>query len=194
MIEPVERWIVCVTGFCQPESRATGVEILQDRLHRLCGNPFTRVLLRAWDDSPWHCAERIWTRRPPVDPPRVVLIGYSWGGYTANEIAKQLHRRGLAVDALLLCDAVWRSRTIFGRPLSMLDCWTIRVPANVRRCFVWRQTANRPRGARVVVTDPITEITESVLPHLAHQYMDDLPEFHKIASLVACPRNEVPAA
>lgn len=187
MVEAVNRWIVCVTGFMQPESRLTGVEILQDNLRRRCQAADAIVALKAWADSPWHIAERIWNRRPRNGNPHVVLIGYSWGGYTAVKIARELQKRGIEVEALLLCDAVWRSRTIFFRWLSMLNCWTIRIPANVRKAFVWRQANNRPCGSRIKVEDRRTLVDEHVVQDRTHQYMDDDPEFHAAAYMVACP-------
>lgn len=189
MIEPVERWIVCVTGFMQPEGRVTGVESLQDELHRQCLCKHTRVILKAWCDSPWHIAERIWNRRPYTKPPKVVLIGYSWGGFTANKIAWELRDRGIPVEAMVLCDPVWRSRTWAFRWLSMLDCWSILVPENVETLYTWRQVRNQPSGAHLLLQnkDATNWKVNVVRKDVTHQYIDDDPHFHNVARRVACP-------
>ncbi len=190
MIEPVERWIVCITGFMQPEGRVTGVESLQDELHRLCLCRSTRVILKSWRDSAYHVAERIWNRRPQNKQLHVVLIGYSWGGYTAVKLAWELRKRGLEVESLILSDAVWRSKTPIFYPLSMVNYFPIHIPDNVHTLYTWRQVSNRPRGAEIKLQDKdVTKwITNRVHDDIDHQYMDDDDEFLRIAKEVACPK------
>ena len=190
MPQLIKRWVVCWTGFGQGEHRMTGVEMLQDDLHVQCSCPHTRVILKSWHDSPSSIAARIKNRCGEDLDPAIVIIGYSWGGYSAVLMARELRRRGLTVDNLLLADAVWRSRFFIGYPLSLLDKFAIMIPSNVKQVHTWRQTSNTPRGAKIIIEDPSKTdwVTNEVLPHIDHQYVDDHRPFLLTAKRLACPR------
>lgn len=194
---PVKRWIVCETGFGQDESRVTGVESLQDEVHRLCSCADTRCVLKSWRDSPSSLAQRIKNRAGGDEDPTIVVIGYSWGGYSSVLLCRELQKRDLSVEHLLLCDAVWRSKFMIGYPLSLTDWLTISIPGNVRNLYSWRQTANIPCGAKIKLEEPYDEKTnqgtkhvlERVLPHVTHEHIDEHREFLRVAKSVACPKS-----
>lgn len=195
LLEPVNRWVVCVTGFGQSEDRLTGVEMLQDVLRRQCSSADTVVVLRSWRDSPGSLAQRIANRSPDDFDPHIVTIGYSWGGYSSVVLARELQKRGLTVDHMLLCDAVWRGRFMMSYPLSLTDAFTITIPSNVKHLYTWRQCANTPRGSKIRLEHPYDEGEERGTlwdyqeehKHITHQHLDDLRSFRKKAKELACP-------
>ena len=189
MALPVERWIVCVTGLRQSEGQLTGLERLQDAIHRRCSNDETRVLLRDWRDSPDAIAQRIWLRRPVDRQPVVILVGYSYGGTTANEIARELDARGIEVTTMLLIDPIWRPFRYWPSLLSVFSCWSLSVPPNVRQLYSWRQKRSRPRGHALVVDGARTHHIAHTL-NVEHGYMDDHPDVQLTTLRTACPSSE----
>jgi hypothetical protein len=92
-------------------------------------------------------------------------------------LAKELGQRGLAVDAMVLADPVFRPPLRLLGWLSLLRVPRIRLPANVRDVTWFYQTTNRPSGHQLV--DARNQlIAGRHVPDVIHQYMDDLPEFH----------------
>lgn len=195
LLEPVKRWIVCVTGFGQSEDRLTGVEMLQDVLRRQCSCEDTVCVLKSWRDNPSSLAQRIANRCPDAFDPEIVTIGYSWGGYSTVILARELQKRGLTVNHMLLCDAVWRAKFITGYPLSLTDLFTIHIPDNVKNLYTWRQSANTPRGSKIKLERQFEESTgegtlwgvQEEYPHITHQHLDDLRSFRNKAREIACP-------
>ena len=193
---PVKRWIVCTTGFLQHEGDATGTEILQDAIHRLCSCADTRVLLKSWRDNPQDLARRIHHHTPDDSRPTVILVGYSYGGYTSVLIARELRKYGIDVEWLILCDPVWRPRFLINYWLSMLDVFSIRVPNNVHNLFITRQSFDYPRGAGIKLEDEtrtswIRPDHDIVYPEIPHRNIDKVSmEFKKKAMEEACPKAE----
>ena len=166
----------------------TGVEKLQEALRIKCTCVETIVLLKSWRDFPASLAQRIANRCPDDYDPTIVSIGYSWGGYSAVLFARELQKRGLTIDHLLLCDAVWRSSFMIGYPLSLTDLFTIKIPSNVKNLYTWRQTANTPRGSNIKLEDEgfTNWVSDEVLPHIEHQHIDDYRPFRLKAMELAC--------
>jgi pimeloyl-ACP methyl ester carboxylesterase len=185
---PVERWIVCVGGFGQDEPGRHGIDEIQDAVFRRCTCESTRVPRMSWRDSPASIAKRIWNRRPDDHPPRVVLIGFSYGGWTAILIARELESLGLDVEVMLLIDAVWRPLAWLPSLTSLLRRWKIRVPENVRCVYSWRQQAGAPFGHEVMC-GALTLHTAHTLT-APHQQIDDHPEVFAKALEVACPERK----
>jgi thioesterase domain-containing protein len=177
-------WTECFTGYMQTEGRVTGVVELYHDIRQACNCPESVLHLRSWRDDAWQVAEHIWRMRPR----RIVLIGYSYGGYTATLVARELNARGVVVDALLLCDAVWRTRASIASPLSLFSRWTIDVPPNVRRLWSWRQMNNLPAGHQLKIAASTEIMHGEMVPNVRHQYMDDYHVFHAEALRVACER------
>ncbi len=189
MPKAIDRWVICFSGFLQG-GRVSGIEKIEDAIHRQCHGDTTRVLLKSWKDSPADLASRIWNRCPEGGHPAIVLIGYSYGGYTAVLLARELNERGFEVETMLLIDPVFRFLGRFPSLFSLADWWTIEVPSNVRNLFDWSQKINKPSGHKIVESIKTTRNHETLM--VKHQHIDDSPIVFKRAMLVACP--EVKAA
>lgn len=73
-------------------------------------------------------------KNDPTEP--VVIVGHSWGGDSAIEIAKKLKKKGICVDLLIQIDSVgWGDS---------------KLPSNVRQGLNLYQTDDRPRGEHPV--------------------------------------------
>lgn len=188
----VDRWHICTSGFRQETGEQTGLQRLWLRLGAL-RDPGTCVLLEPWDLDVDNLAELIWLCRPeggsqdrPCLCPIVKIYGYSWGGWTAVLLARQLRRGGIHVRHLVLCDAVYRPRPWLLRWIALTSWPVIRIPDNVRRVSWFRQHENRPRGHDVVADDPTwTEIHSPQVAQVEHRYMDELRDFQSTAEVVA---------
>ncbi|QDT39745.1 alpha/beta hydrolase [Stratiformator vulcanicus] len=190
----VSTHVVCITGFLQrhgsPYSGIFGI------WRKLLGHAdAVRFLphLMFWNSRFRDVADTILTFRNGCDL-RVVIIGYSWGaGYGAMKLAEQLRRRGVTVDAMVLCDPVYRSRLFATRWLALvgelpISGWRprIRVPDNVSRVMYWRQTMAMPRGHQLVAADPeVTKIDDRGLLDADHVNVDNHPTFVNAAVEVA---------
>jgi len=186
---PVERWIVCVGGLGQDEPGRHGIDEIQDAVFRQCTCEFTRVPRMSWRDSPKAIARRIFNRRPVGHQPRVVLIGFSYGGWTAVLIARELEGLNVPVETLLLIDAVWRPLAWLPSLTSLMRRWKIDLPANVGACYAWRQKRSTPCGHDI---DPgrVRQFTEHTL-NVPHDEIDEHPEVWAKALAVACPEKKV---
>lgn len=183
----VDRWVICFTGFLQA-GRISGVETIQDAIHRQCNCDGTRVLLKSWQDSVKDLSGRMWNRRPKDGQPEIVVIGYSYGGWTAVLMTRVLKKLGWNVKTLLLIDPVRRPISWLPSPSSMLSFWKIAVPDNVGIVYEWYQKINKPRGHKVRVCYGTKHVRRR-LP-VNHQNIDDHPTVFKKALAVACPGME----
>lgn len=177
---PPNRWIVCLTGFGRKQGSLTGLEILHAILRTRYSDKETAVLLKSWKDDPAEVAERIWRMRRPFEEPEVILIGYSYGGYSATLVAKELRKRGIKVKVLLLVDAVWRPYTSIPSFLSLWPYWKIKVVDSVDKVISWRQKENLPKGHRIVCKGKHTQHIELELNQL-HEYCDSAIEVYQRA-------------
>lgn len=175
---PIDEWIVSVTGFGQREGHLTGLEILHTLIRKKCSGVESIALLKSWNDNTNDVAERIWRMRRIGGTPRVVLIGFSYGGYTAVLIAKELQKRGIKVSHLFLVDAVWRYSRYFPSFVSLLPFWRIHIPTNVKKVINWRQYVSKPKGHKIVVDPDHTEHEEHTLD-VIHSYCDDHPDVYQ---------------
>ena len=180
-------WHVVISGFLQDEGKPTGMVRLWRYLSAEHSGPEVRVELRSWNDNWRQLAELIHRVRPRRDEVAVKIYAYSWGaGFGAMELARQLGRRGLCVEQMVLSDPVYRSRSLPLRWLAMLPVNAISVPDNVRRVAWFRQRRNRPAGHQLAAENPDkTTIEPAVWADSVHQYMDDLQAFHLECERVA---------
>lgn len=178
--EPINRFHVVVAGFCQDVGHPNGSLQLWRRLHGKYASPDTCVDFLRWSDSMSDRADMI-RRCGPVSSPYVNIYGYSWGGYSAVELARKLEHRGIAVDNLILCDAVYRHRYWLGRWRAFAPFCRIVIPPNVRHVTWFYQRQNLLlKGHRVVDWDR-RERWEGVELLRTHIHMDDSQEFHGAA-------------
>lgn len=181
----VQRWLILFSGFLQREDRPSGFLRLFADLNRLHAGPTTRVELRSWRDDAARLAEFVFLLRNG-ESPRITLYGYSWGGAAAIEFAGELRRRGLIVEHLVLCDAVYRHRYALGQWRALVPWSRLVVPENVRRVTWFRQRQSLPRGHEVVAADAAATRVDT--PHTLlcdHCWCDDAPGFHLAAKRIA---------
>ncbi len=185
--DEIHKWLICISGFLQDEGKPTGMVRLFTALHAAHASPGTRLELRCYNDD-WNAlAEFIWRLRPTGAPPVIRIFAYSWGGTGALNLARELDRRGLKVDHIVLSDAVYRSDWLINRWLAMTPLPVLEVPLNVRQVTLYRQNRNLPAGHDVVPLNRMTTIHRQSAPFekVDHEYMDDLNKFHRTAMEVA---------
>jgi len=179
---------VCISGFTQTEKREHGVYRLAEQLmiDHSCGI-FHRVWLRTWKDNWSDVAEHIWLLRERyrTNAFKVNIYGYSWGaGWGSVQLAKEMRRRGVSVNCLVLSDPVYRHPNLLFRWMALVgrDWWfapRINIPQNVGEVHSFHQRQNRPQGHRLrclsdsTIHHPAIEIVSE------HEYMDDAKSWHQ---------------
>jgi hypothetical protein len=167
------------SGFLQGVGDLNGCVKIFLELHRATLSPDTRVELRPWSCDVADVAEMI-SRLHPLDRmPRVCVYGYSWGGKTAENFCRELHRRGLDVEQLVLCDAVYRHWYRLGQWRALARWSVIRIPGNVQHVTHFRQRQSwLLRGHAVQAENPgLTNVRGVRWLKCEHSWMDDSPEF-----------------
>jgi pimeloyl-ACP methyl ester carboxylesterase len=199
--DAVRRWVVFISGFLQREGSATPFEKLHRRISKRIADPDTIVLLRSWRDSVDDLAQRIANWRNGCDP-HITIVGYSYGGWSANKLARALQGFDMQVDAMILCDPVGRWLGSWPSICSMLNVLPVVVPANVRNLWSFRQTRQRPYGARIALQREAQAIGfgrinagtlwrgQTVLAEVPHVNMDDLPKFQETVYLAVGNNSE----
>lgn len=166
----------------------TGMEILYFMLRDLYGNHPTEIRLYEWRDDVRRIADQIaaWS----CEEPHIIIIGYSWGGATAELLARELNKRTFAVQQMFLCDAVSRSEWKLRYWRSLWGWGPLRISDNVLRLWTCRQTANYPRQSKLII-DPKTIHTEAFVSKTTeHRWMDEHNAFQyavaKALEFLAC--------
>jgi pimeloyl-ACP methyl ester carboxylesterase len=187
MAAPIGKWIVCINGYTQGDRWRTGVGRIYREILAGCSNGDTSLALRSWRDDVAAIATNVleWG----TDKPELIIVGYSYGGWSAVRLCRELEARGIGVASLVLIDAVWRPWQRFASWRSLLDGWTIVVPANVKHVLTWRQKVSRPRGHLVVAADDTKTHIDSITLNVGHAYADDQPEVRRAALQIACPNS-----
>jgi hypothetical protein len=173
--------IVVISGFTQQNHEDTGSKDLwrQLRIERdLCGAKDVKVYLREWNTD-WEAFAKEINDREPTE---VLVCAYSYGGGFGMP---QLCKRLVAPVTCLLCDPVYRSKTLLGRWKAFFDR-KINVPVNVSVVahFVqrakWYQLDGDPlKGGKSLCKATILDYT--------HTEMDNSHEYHKAAVIIAKP-------
>jgi len=151
-------------------------------------SPGTVVQFCQWNDDVDGLAELIWRDAQDADvAPAVCVYGYSWGGMTAMNFARQLRARGLEVRHMVLSDAVYRHWYWLGNWRAFVRTRPIIVPDNVLRVDWYRQTETILRGHDLWAEDPArTELSDAVyVRHVPHKLMDDCEAFRERCLQVA---------
>lgn len=166
----------------------TGLEILYFALRELYGHFPTEIRLYEWRDNVRHIADQItaWS----ADNPEIHIVGYSWGGATADLLARELHKRTISVHRMYLCDAVSRSEWRIRYWRSLWGWGPLRISPNVQRLWSCRQTANYPRQSRLIVDPATVHVEGFVSKTTEHRWMDEHHAFHyhvaKSLEFLAC--------
>jgi len=197
-------FIICVSGFTQNRGYFHGIMKLREALisNGHSEGKANRVWYVTWKDSMSRvaCELSILCNQHGFKP-RVMICGYSYGGWGSLQLAKELEKVGIDVEIMILCDPVGRPWW-WPRPLPALTSmlgrdWApkLRVPANVKVCHSFYQQENRPQGHQLVATNGTTMEQPIKLRH-KHERMDDAPEFHgrvlKEAAMLVQPEGDVP--
>ena len=181
----IGRWLLCCSGFLQPTLGApTGMMKLWAELHdRHCG-PGCCVERLAWSDCPASVAEHV---RLLADdrPPAVLIFAYSWGAALAVRIARELGKRSIDVQHLVLTDPIYRHAYFAGNWRALLPWWPINIPRNVREVTWWRQLDSCPRGHDLVACEEHTLLHPPRLASAAHEFMDELLDFRQTSLRIA---------
>lgn len=185
-VETVKKFHIVISGFLQYEGRPNGMIRLWRDLSREHAGPNTLVLMRTWDDNMDTLAELIW--RLAADDVSIKIYGYSWGGAASVRLARQLHKRGIAVAAMVLSDAVYRHSYWLGNWRAFIPWIKIIIPWNVKYVRWFRQKSSwwKISGHEVIAHFPdTTTVIAHDVASVSHAYMDDLLAFHLTARAVA---------
>lgn len=174
----IAEWHILLSGFMQRQGDVNGMVHIWDELRRVVESPSVVVQLHSWNCNLADIAELIKKLTPLDAPPRINLYGYSWGGQSCVNLARELRRRGLQVDHMVLSDAVYRHWYPFGWWRAFAPWRSIRVPDNVRRVTHFRQQQSLPMGHRVIAENPgLTTIDPVTWLRVDHCWMDDASQF-----------------
>lgn len=189
MHESIDSWHIVISGFLQHEGKSHGMVSLWRSL-RSHASPTCCVELRSWNDDWRALAELIYRCRShrPKSRPHVKIYGYSWGGYSATLLARELARREIVVDAMVLSDAVYRHWYRLGWWRAFSPWSYIEIPNNVREVTWFVQAKDWPRGHELIAEDEKRTLIAGpkLAPsHVGHCEMDDLTAFHDACRRVA---------
>jgi len=171
--------IVVISGFTQKRHQKTGSRQLWRELHLLddlCAEKDAIIDLKEWD-SDWESYAKFINS---LEPTEVLVCAYSWGGgFGMPELTKRL----VAPVTCVLCDPVYRSKTVLGRWAAFCD-WKIEVPENVtvvkhiiQEAKWWELDGDRLKGGKSLCEPTILDYT--------HTEIDNSHEYHKAAVIVA---------
>jgi hypothetical protein len=171
--------IIVISGFTQQNHENTGSKELwrQLRMERdLCDARNVLVYLREWNTDWDDFAEEI----NNLAPSDVLVCAYSYGGgFGMPQLAKRL----LAPVTCILCDPVYRSKTLLGRWKAFFDR-KINVPANVtvkhhfvQRAKWWQLDGDPLKGGKSLCNTTILDYT--------HNEMDESHEYHEASVIEA---------
>ncbi len=175
---PIYKWIYVIPGFLQNRGDDNGMVSLWKSLHVMYSSYSTRVELAHWN-SDWRAHAECINRMSDDQRAKVVIVGYSWGGYSATLLARELSKHGRKVQQMVLCDAVYRHRYWLGNWRAMCPLSKIKIPANVEEVTWFKQKQNYPRGHKLKPESDTTKIHSPQELKKTHQKMDESYLFHK---------------
>lgn len=174
---PINRWIYIIPGFLQNRGTDNGMVSLWKSLHMVYSTYATRVELAHWN-SDWRAHAECINRMCGGDHGKIVIAGYSWGGYSAT-IAREPAKHGQKVQQMVLCDAVYRHNYWLGNWRAMCPLSKISIPANVEEVTWLKQRKNYPRGHKLKPESDTTKINKPIELMYKHQKCDDSYLFHR---------------
>lgn len=171
--------IIIISGFTQKNYQHTGSRHLHTAISLERDGEVahgTKVFLKEWNTDWKSFAKYV----NSLNPSEVLICAYSWGG---GHGMPQLAKRLKAPVTCVLCDPVYRSKTILGRWAAFCD-WKIKVPKNVsvvkhfiQKAKWWQLDGDLLKGGKSLCEPTLLEYT--------HTEMDDSPEYHKAALTAA---------
>ena len=183
--QPIRKFIIVIPGFMQSRGTPNGMVALWRKLHHAYAGPDTVVSLHLWNSNWRDVAEWIWRLRPNKGQLDIVIAGYSWGGYSAVLLARQLKKRGIQVRSMILSDPVYRHWYWLGQWRAFWPQSRIRLPSKVGCVAVFRQETNLPSGHFFTDETNKIPVTTFLIDGVVHQFMDDLPQFHNLTMMEA---------
>lgn len=198
MREPIENWIVCISGYLQGQGNAEqGIPALAHGLQIQHGS-HARVEFHTWNSDWSGIAEWIFRTSQNGKPPTIMLVAYSWGvGFGATRFIRELRHRKLRVNCAVFADGVYH----FGGPLfhkcgvSQLAAYTtrlgnrktVKLEDNIDEVHWFRQddmSILQPktwlRGHQLVYRKTGVPLpNEVLLSDVTHSYIDEAPEFKR---------------
>lgn len=178
----VREWHIVISGFQQKSGTLNGmVQIWGDLIRLKSDRPESRVELLTWYDDMANMAELIKRIADQCGViPVVNVYGYSWGGMSSANFARELRRRGVAVGHMVLSDAVYRHWYCLGQWRAFVSAWAIRIPDNVLEVTQFRQRESLPMGHEIKVDNPgRTKLSPINWLPVDHCWMDDHVQFRK---------------
>lgn len=184
MVRKLKTWHICIPGFRQHEGEVTGMRRLWLALGTLRSRTCD-VVLREWN-SHWAGIADLIVQCSESNP-TIRVYAYSWGaGHGFVTLARELRVRGLEIQTAVLCDPVYRGRTILGACLAYVPMVPLTVPDNVREVWYTRQYVSCLRGHRVRAEDHhVTVVHSPLILKAGHTWMDDHPAFFDMCLTVA---------
>jgi len=213
MPRAIANWIQLIPGYMQTLGDAQqGVPALWHKLYashrvRAC------VQMHPWNTNWSDVAEQIFRCSRNGQPPRIMLVAYSWGvGFGAVNFLRELRRRNLHVEAAIFSDGVYH---LGGQFFHRIGCsqvsayltrpWgrpNIRIPQNItevhwftqnRKNFELNDRMTWLRGHELVWDkDPTTNNqtgmplpNKTVVDGVLHRHMDELDSFNDKVNEVA---------
>ena len=94
MRKPYRSLALFVGGFSQCQNASNGMHVAKDNTYRDFANPRTLIEYRSWLVDPADTAAWLWefsneTLRETHERLKIAIISYSFGGFTAAEIARE---------------------------------------------------------------------------------------------------------
>lgn len=178
----IREWHIVISGFQQKSGTLNGtVKIWGDLIRLKSARPEARVELLTWYDDMANMAEQIKAIADHSEStPLVNIYGYSWGGMSATNLARELQARGVDVTHMVLCDAVYRHWYALGWWRAFVSWRSIKIPDNVGRVTQFRQKQNYPRGHEVKADNSgKTKLGPIQWLLVQHCWMDDHVQFRK---------------
>ena len=181
---PITHWHYVIPGFLQNRGTYDGSLDLWRKMCAAHYGPGEQVELCPWNTR-WEAEAEFVYRFRGATPgyPIVTIAAYSWGaGWGAMRFARELGKRGIAVQSMVLSDPVYRHPLYSMRWLTLFRFPVISVPANVRSVRWFRQRDEWPWGHELLAESQATQIhTPVVVTECGHLSIDEYEPFHAAA-------------